>query len=185
MISDGLYLKLYICLSIYLFTYLLTFFKVTYSIVAGDGKDYFRIDNETGWVRTKGNNLDYERQRFYVLTIMAADHGSPPQQSTQEYRIAVQDVNEYWPQFVKQKYEFSVKGNASVGTRIGTVSLYEKVVLLHSQLICKGIQITWCVIASIPIGTCIPDPFLFQPHINLLLDNFTARRIKKLHYKPL
>ena len=56
-----------------------------------------------------------------MLRIKAVDHGSPPQESTQEYRIAVQDVNEFLPQFVKQKYEFSVKGNATNGTKIGTV----------------------------------------------------------------
>ena len=58
-----------------------------------------------------------------MLRIKAVDHGSPPQENTQEYRIAVQDVNEFQPQFVKQKYEFSVKGNATNGTKIGTVRL--------------------------------------------------------------
>ena len=95
--------------------------QVTYSVIAGNGRDYFKIDNETGWVKTTSNNLDYEKQRFLVLRIKAADHGSPPQETTQEYRIAVQDVNEFHPQFVKQEYEFSVKGNATNGTKLGTV----------------------------------------------------------------
>lgn len=96
-------------------------FKVTYSIVGGNGMDHFQIDNATGWVQTKGNNLDYERERVYVLRIMAADHGTPPQRSNQEYRIAVQDVNEFQPQFVRKSYEFSVRGNATIGTKVGSV----------------------------------------------------------------
>eukprot|EP00795_Rhopilema_esculentum_P000945 gene945-10708_t len=100
--------------------------KVTYSIIDGDGRNYFTINNETGWVRTKSNNLDYETQRFYVLRIMAVDHGTPPQSSTQEYRIAVQDVNEFRPEFFNKSYRFSIKGSVKSGTKIGTVRASDK-----------------------------------------------------------
>ena len=111
-------------------------FKVTYSIDGGNGRNFFRIDNETGWVRTRGSNFDYEKQKFYVLRIMAADHGSPPQLSKLEYRIAVQDINEFWPQFVQQSYAFSVRANATTGTKIGTVSFDYDRSLIGAHLIC-------------------------------------------------
>ena len=96
---------------------------MTYSIIDGNGRDFFEIDNATGWVKTKSNKLDYESKKFYVLRILAVDHGKPPLSSTQEYRIAVQDVNDHFPQFVQQKYQFAVKGSAKIGTKIGTVSI--------------------------------------------------------------
>eukprot|EP00794_Sanderia_malayensis_P007199 gene7199-8005_t len=95
---------------------------VTYSIIDGNGRDYFEINNATGLVTTKDKVIDYEQQNLYKLRILAVDHGTPPLSSSFEYRIAVKDVNEYSPQFTKNRFEFNIRANATIGTIIGQVT---------------------------------------------------------------
>ena len=97
-------------------------FQLTFSIIGGDGREVFRIDNETGWVFTKAD-LDYERKSLYKLLIRAVDHGKPPRNGTFEYRVAVEDVDEFRPVFLNKSYDFEVRGDAKIGQVIGKVSL--------------------------------------------------------------
>ncbi len=94
---------------------------MTYSIIGGNGKDFFKINNATGWVTTHGKTLDYEKQNLFKLRIRAVDHGKQPLSSSFEYRVAVKDVNEFSPQFSQKSYSFDVRGDAKVGTKVGQV----------------------------------------------------------------
>ena len=72
-------------------------------------------------MKTKDKIIDYETQNLYKLRILAVDHGNPPLSRSVEYRVAVEDVNEFSPQFVNKDYSFSVRGDVKVGSRIGQV----------------------------------------------------------------
>ena len=52
---------------------------------------------------------------------MAQDCGRPSRSASFEYHIAVLDVNEYRPQFTKNKYYFEIYANETVRSIIGQV----------------------------------------------------------------
>ena len=65
--------------------------------------------------------MDYEEQALYNLTVVAQDCGRPSRSASFEYHIAVLDVNEYRPQFTKNKYYFEIYANETVRSIIGQV----------------------------------------------------------------
>ncbi|KAG8579549.1 hypothetical protein GDO81_010938 [Engystomops pustulosus] len=85
--------------------------EVRYSIKDGTDLSAFRIDEETGVIRTEAA-LDRESSSRYWLTICATDSGSIPQSSVAEVYIEVSDVNDNIPQLSKAVYYASVPENS-------------------------------------------------------------------------
>ena len=94
--------------------------EFSYDIIGGNGKDYFTINRETGVILTQGS-LDYEGSlKVFQLSVEAAN------EDTSQFGIAhvtvhLTGVNEYYPQFVQQSYQFSVSEAEVDGAVVGMV----------------------------------------------------------------
>ena len=78
-------------------------------------------------IRPDGNlvvngSIDHERQDQYNITVIAKDHGEPPQLSFILIRVDITDINDNVPQFSKSVYNVNVNEDISVGKIIETVS---------------------------------------------------------------
>ncbi|XP_062598426.1 protein dachsous-like [Saccostrea cucullata] len=99
--------------------------RITYSIISNPSSDadWFQIDSSTGLITTKSSsNIDCEHNSNPWITVIATDHGSPPQSSTATVSIAIDDVNDLEPVFERSYYEGRVAENVAVGSCILTVS---------------------------------------------------------------
>ena len=66
-------------------------------------------------------SLDREKTPSYTLTIRAKDLGVPTMNSIVTVTVTVVDKNDNEPKY-DQDYNFEVKENATVNTRVGQVS---------------------------------------------------------------
>ena len=95
--------------------------SVTFSIVSGDSEGKFEIDPSTGLVSV-ASSLDYDEVSLFVLTIEAADLGSPSLTSFATVNATIEDINNHNPEFDSPVYEFPIFENVAVGTRLFKVS---------------------------------------------------------------
>ena len=92
----------------------------TYSIIGGDGQDFFSINKDTGVILTQGN-LDYEGpHKIFELSVMAANEDLS-KTSVAHVMVHLTGVNEYYPRFFQKEYDFSVSEGASDGTIVGNI----------------------------------------------------------------
>uniref|UniRef100_A0A3Q1FYB9 FAT atypical cadherin 3b n=1 Tax=Acanthochromis polyacanthus TaxID=80966 RepID=A0A3Q1FYB9_9TELE len=96
--------------------------QVRYSLVH-DFNGTFEIDAVSGALRIR-RELDFEKQPFFNLTLLAEDRGVPRLYSQTFVEVEVVDVNEnlYAPFFPDFAVRGSVKENSRVGTSVLTVS---------------------------------------------------------------
>ncbi len=74
-------------------------------------------------VITTNSVLDSEARSSYVLTLMAADNGQPPNSSPEvRFSVLVTDVNDNAPVFSNDSYEISVPENVTLGSAVLLVS---------------------------------------------------------------
>ncbi|KAI4818747.1 hypothetical protein KUCAC02_004049 [Chaenocephalus aceratus] len=92
--------------------------EVTYSLEDDDEDETFRLNPVTG-VFNVTRPLDYETQRFYILTAKARDGGG--QASTVRVYFNVLDVNDNPPVFNTSSYSSSVSESLPPGSSIVTV----------------------------------------------------------------
>uniref|UniRef100_A0A671VQ47 FAT atypical cadherin 3 n=1 Tax=Sparus aurata TaxID=8175 RepID=A0A671VQ47_SPAAU len=96
--------------------------QVRYSLI-NDFNGTFEVDALSGVLRIR-KELDFEKQQFFNLTLIAEDRGIPSLISQTFVEVEVVDVNEnlyapYFPDFVVRG---SVKENSRAGTSVLTVS---------------------------------------------------------------
>ncbi|KAK0144452.1 Protocadherin Fat 3 [Merluccius polli] len=96
--------------------------QLQYSLL-NDFNSTFEVDALSGVLRI-GKELDYEKQQFYNLTILAADRATPSLSTQSFVEVEVVDVNEnlYAPYFSDFAVRGSVKENSRAGTSVLTVS---------------------------------------------------------------
>lgn len=87
---------------------------VTYTIVYGDIKHVFKIDEHTGRITT-ASNIDREEKMMYSLTVVAR---SGLAYGKTIVNISVLDVNDNHPVFPKDKDEVRIPENTAVGQEI-------------------------------------------------------------------
>ncbi|XP_072315573.1 protocadherin-16-like [Eucyclogobius newberryi] len=92
---------------------------INYSILQDpDGySSWFSIDSVTGIITTL-SQLDYEKNPYPSIAVMATDGGKPPLSSTAVVNIVLQDINDNEPAFDKNFYNVTVKEDAAPGTCI-------------------------------------------------------------------
>ncbi|XP_067464274.1 protocadherin Fat 3 [Thunnus thynnus] len=96
--------------------------QVQYSLF-NDFNRTFEIDAVSGVLRIR-KELDFEKQQFFNLTLIAEDRGVPSLSSQTFVEVEVVDVNEnlYAPYFSDFTVRGSVKENSRAGTSVLTVS---------------------------------------------------------------
>lgn len=92
--------------------------EVTYSLEEDDEDEAFRLNPVTG-VFNVTRALDYELQRFYILTARAQDGGG--QAGTVRVYFNVLDVNDNPPVFETTAYSASVSESLPAGSAVVTV----------------------------------------------------------------
>ncbi|XP_040574168.2 LOW QUALITY PROTEIN: cadherin-related tumor suppressor-like [Lepeophtheirus salmonis] len=99
---------------------------VYYYFVGASNAAGFQIDPESGIISVQ-KKLDRESQNRYVLTVLAKNHGSILGNDTDEAQIIiqVQDGNDP-PVFSMELYSAEVSEDASLGTRVLSVSAVDK-----------------------------------------------------------
>uniref|UniRef100_A0A4W6FZ14 FAT atypical cadherin 3 n=1 Tax=Lates calcarifer TaxID=8187 RepID=A0A4W6FZ14_LATCA len=96
--------------------------QVRYSLI-NDFNGTFEINAVSGVLRIR-KELDFEKQQFFNLTVLAEDRGVPSLRSETFVEVEVVDVNEnlYAPYFTDFAVRGSVKENSRAGTSVLTVS---------------------------------------------------------------
>ncbi|XP_036974824.1 protocadherin Fat 3 isoform X2 [Acanthopagrus latus] len=96
--------------------------QVRYSLI-NDFNGTFEVDAVSGVLRIR-KELDFEKQQFFNLTLIAEDRGIPSLISQTFVEVEVVDVNEnlYAPYFPDFAVRGSVKENSRAGTSVLTVS---------------------------------------------------------------
>lgn len=95
---------------------------VQYSILSGNDGEYFRINPKTSLITTRKGLISVKKRSFTLR--IAADNPaaiSTARNITMVY-ISVQDANDHYPVFTKQRYSASLPENSKVGSNIITVS---------------------------------------------------------------
>nr|XP_020498276.1 protocadherin alpha-8-like [Labrus bergylta] len=102
--------------------------KVSYSFIEIDqGKqtDLFLIDENTGTVTNK-ENIDFEENNAFEIRVQASDGASSPLTSHAKLLIEVLDVNDNAPEITVTSLLNTVREDASIGTAIALVSVFDK-----------------------------------------------------------
>ncbi|XP_077984581.1 protocadherin Fat 4-like [Glandiceps talaboti] len=96
--------------------------EVTYSILEDWGQNRFELDADTG-VFTLVQPLDFEKVQYYLITVEATDHGSPPMSSNVKCYFNTLDINDNPPIFDPSEYdEITVYEDVAIGTIAITVT---------------------------------------------------------------
>ncbi|XP_045898876.1 protocadherin alpha-9-like, partial [Micropterus dolomieu] len=102
--------------------------QVLYSFSeVGRGKqtDLFAIDEKTGTVTNK-KNIDFEENNAFEIRVQASDGASSPMTSHAKLLIEVLDINDNAPKISVTSLLNTVKEDASIGTAIALVSVFDK-----------------------------------------------------------
>ncbi|XP_042369610.1 protocadherin gamma-C3-like, partial [Plectropomus leopardus] len=93
----------------------------------GRGKqtDLFAIDEKTGTVTNK-KNIDFEENNAFEIRVQASDGAVSPMNSHAKLLIEVLDVNDNAPEISVTSLLNAVKEDASIGTAIALVSVFDK-----------------------------------------------------------
>ncbi|XP_023209390.1 protocadherin Fat 4-like, partial [Centruroides sculpturatus] len=110
---------------------------VDYTIVKTIDKDFpFSVDVQTGELFARGI-IDRESKPIYRFTVMALDYGEPPQNSTINVTIEVQDVNDESPRFFTDPYLAQVFENLDPGQEVTRITAYDSDSNLNGQVFYK------------------------------------------------
>ncbi|KAM8910600.1 protocadherin alpha-10-like isoform 6-T6 [Spinachia spinachia] len=102
--------------------------KISYSFLEIDqGKptDLFTIDEQTGTV-TNQKNIDFEKNNAFEIRVQASDGASSPMTSHAKLLIEVLDINDNAPEISVTSLLNTVREDASIGTAIALVSVFDK-----------------------------------------------------------
>ncbi|XP_071313485.1 protocadherin alpha-8-like [Trachinotus anak] len=102
--------------------------EISYSFIEIDqGKqtDLFAIDEKTGTV-TNRKNIDFEQNNAFEIRVQASDGALSPMTSHAKLLIEVLDVNDNAPEISVTSLLNTVKEDASIGTAIALVSVFDK-----------------------------------------------------------
>ncbi|XP_069388126.1 protocadherin alpha-8-like [Paralichthys olivaceus] len=102
--------------------------QISYSFIEMDQEkqtDLFSIDEKTGTVTNK-KNIDYEENNAFEIRVQASDGASSPMTSHAKLLIEVLDVNDNAPEISVTSLLNTVKEDASIGTAIALVSVFDK-----------------------------------------------------------
>lgn len=97
---------------------------IHYSIVSGDGGQYFTIEKTTGLIKST-KMFDYEKRQKYELTVGASNPDSLMKTST-KIIINISGVNEFYPKFDRPVFHFEISESSEINAIVGKVSAEDK-----------------------------------------------------------
>eukprot|EP00794_Sanderia_malayensis_P006804 gene6804-7572_t len=102
--------------------------KITYSILSGNERNWFKISSFSGLITTNSADIDYDAltDPFMLLHILAKDQGTPSLNSTAILNITIQDVNDNTPMFNKSVYSINVNESVIANSLLLQVQAYDK-----------------------------------------------------------
>lgn len=103
-----------------------------YSLV-GNQDNKFRINQKTGIISVSGE-LDRETKDRYVLQVMAVVRGSPPQMTTTDVNIVIDDVNDVIPEFTQTVYSKTLQENYNSDQVFLSVSAHDNDTGLNAEI---------------------------------------------------
>lgn len=95
--------------------------QITFAISAGNRRDTFHIDPNTGSLYLH-KSLDYEETTAYVLNITASDGGNPRLSTTIMFNVNVMDENDNPPSFPTTAIVRQIREGIPINTPIVTVT---------------------------------------------------------------
>ncbi|KAK8742193.1 hypothetical protein OTU49_002167, partial [Cherax quadricarinatus] len=98
---------------------------LTYNVEGGGENLPVEVEETTGWVLTR-RELDREENHHYTFTVVARDHGDPPQSASATVILQVQDQNDNDPAFQPKNYEVAVSESDYPGTPVVTVTATDR-----------------------------------------------------------
>ncbi|XP_030595797.1 protocadherin alpha-8-like isoform X14 [Archocentrus centrarchus] len=113
--------------------------QISYSFIKIDkGKQthLFSIDGKTGTVTNK-ETIDFEENNAFELRVQASDRAVFPMTSHAKLLIEVLDINDNAPEISVTSLVNTVKEDASVGTAIALVSVFDKDGGKNGMVTCK------------------------------------------------
>ncbi|XP_035983157.1 protocadherin alpha-5 isoform X8 [Fundulus heteroclitus] len=113
--------------------------QVFYSLSAvGGGKanELFTIDEKTGTIKNI-KNIDFEENNAFEIRVQASDRAVFPMTSHAKLLIEVLDVNDNAPEITVTSLLNTVKEDASIGTAIALVSVFDKDSGKNAMVNCK------------------------------------------------
>ena len=91
---------------------------VTYSMIAGNEEDRFKIHQTSGQITVNGM-LDRETEDFYELTVIATDSGKTVKHTaTTTVQVHIKDINDNYPLFAQTSLEIKVKEDERPGIEV-------------------------------------------------------------------
>lgn len=91
--------------------------KLVFGVTSGDRDSLFRLDPETGVLKTIGH-LDYEKETEYNLNIAVYDLGRPQKSSTSYLTVVILDKNDNPPRFQQPMASLRINENTPNGTAV-------------------------------------------------------------------
>ncbi|OCT88214.1 protocadherin Fat 2 [Xenopus laevis] len=98
---------------------------IKYEILNGNEKGIFRLATDTGSLYLN-NNLDFETDHQYYLSIEATSDDYPPLSDVTVVIINVSDVNDHEPIFSKEDYVAEIREDAVVGDFVLAVPAFDR-----------------------------------------------------------
>ena len=94
--------------------------ELHYTIAASVPDGAFDVDRADGSVRAL-TSVNRERYSSFSFAVYAVDHGTPSLTGSALVVVVVSDVNDEFPVFARDMYEFDVDENQPEGTDVGSV----------------------------------------------------------------
>ncbi|XP_043982180.1 protocadherin alpha-10-like isoform X2 [Gambusia affinis] len=113
--------------------------RILYSLIEIDqGKQtsLFTINEQNGTITNK-NNIDFEENNAFEIQVQASDGANSPLTSNAKLLIEILDVNDNAPEITVTSLLNTVREDASVGTAIALVSVYDKDSGRNGMVNCK------------------------------------------------
>lgn len=96
--------------------------EVVYSVVAGNGSDFFVVEPKSGWVYIKKNLAEFKVGTVFHLRVKATDKGVPPLSDEVLATLVITGDNRHAPAFAAVSYQVRVPENEPINTTILTVN---------------------------------------------------------------
>lgn len=142
--------------------------KLVFGVTSGDKDSLFRLDPETGILKTIGH-LDFEKETEYNLNVIVFDLGRPQKSSTSYLTIVVLDNNDNPPKFQQPLASLKINENTPNGTAIFKAIAND----LDSS---ENAQIVYSILTK-------TEAFSIHPNLGVLYVNVPLDREKEDRYE--